>query len=40
LKVFSQVWGTDDLVASFDGINVSLPVNPKTGRTDIEKTSG
>ncbi|KAK4579943.1 hypothetical protein LTR86_000144 [Recurvomyces mirabilis] len=39
LKVFEQVWGTDDLIASFDGLNITLPVNAKTGRTDIEKTS-
>ncbi|EGP90512.1 unnamed protein product [Zymoseptoria tritici ST99CH_1A5] len=38
LKVFSQVWGTDDLIASFDGINISLPVNPEVGRTDIAAT--
>lgn len=39
LKVFEQLWGTKDLIASFDGMNVSLPVNEKTGRTDIETTS-
>ena len=38
IKVFEQIWGTDDLIGSFDGMNVSLPVNPTTGRTDIEKT--
>ncbi|KAK4611586.1 hypothetical protein CLAFUW4_12679 [Fulvia fulva] len=38
VKVFEQVWGTDDLIASFDGMNVSLPVNDKTGRTDVEIT--
>ena len=39
VRVFEQIWGTDDLIASFDGMNVSLPVNPETGRTDIETTS-
>ncbi|RSH91688.1 hypothetical protein EHS25_009057 [Saitozyma podzolica] len=38
LKVFEQVWGTDDLIASFDGMNASLPINAKTGRNDIEPT--
>lgn len=38
LKVFEQVWGTDDLIASFDGMNISLPVNPETGRVDVEET--
>lgn len=38
LEVFAQLWGTDDLIASFDGINVALPINEKTGRTDIEPT--
>lgn len=38
LKVFEQVWGTDDLIASFDGMNASLPINAKSGRTDIEPT--
>ncbi|KAJ4417683.1 hypothetical protein N0V82_006044 [Gnomoniopsis sp. IMI 355080] len=36
LGVFSQVWGTDDLIASFDGINISQPINDTTGRTDIK----
>lgn len=39
LKVFSQIWGTDDLIASFDGMNASLPINSKTGRTDIQPTA-
>ena len=38
IKIFEQIWGTDDLIASFDGMNVSLPINPETGRTDIEET--
>lgn len=38
LKVFEQVWGTDDLIASFDGMNVSLPINERFGRTDIAPT--
>lgn len=38
LEVFSQLWGTDDLIASFDGVNISHPVNEKTGRTDIKPT--
>lgn len=38
VKIFEQIWGTNDLIASFDGMNVSLPVNPKNGRTDIEET--
>ncbi|CZT15192.1 uncharacterized protein RCC_01073 [Ramularia collo-cygni] len=39
LATFAAVWGTEDLIASFDGMNVSLPVNPKSGRTDVEATS-
>lgn len=39
LKVFEQIWETNDLIASFDGMNISFPVNPETGRTDIEPTS-
>lgn len=39
VEVFEQLWETEDLIASFDGMNVSLPVNEKTGRTDIETTS-
>lgn len=38
LEIFSQLWGTHDLIASFDGVNVSHPVNPRTGRTDMEPT--
>lgn len=36
LEIFSQAWGDNDLIASFDGINISHPVNEKTGRTDIK----
>ncbi|KUI66788.1 hypothetical protein VM1G_02266 [Cytospora mali] len=36
IEVFAQLWDTDDLIASFDGMNVTLPVNEKTGRTDIQ----
>jgi hypothetical protein len=32
------VWGTDDLIASFDGMNATLPINAKTGRSDIPLT--
>lgn len=38
LKAFQEIWRTDDLIASFDGINVSLPINKRHGRTDIEPT--
>lgn len=38
LEAFAQLWGTDDLIASFDGINVTLPINHETGRTDIYPT--
>jgi hypothetical protein len=38
LKVFSQIWGTDDLIASFDGMNTTIPINADSGRTDIEPT--
>lgn len=38
LETFSQIWGTDDLIASFDGLNISLPVHPEHGRTDVEET--
>jgi hypothetical protein len=37
-KTFAQIWGSEDLIASFDGMNVSLPVNEKNGRKDIEPT--
>ncbi|WOO78371.1 uncharacterized protein LOC62_02G001919 [Vanrija pseudolonga] len=36
--VFAQVWGTDDLISSFDGFNASFPINKETGRTDIAPT--
>ncbi|WVQ82428.1 hypothetical protein IAT38_004556 [Cryptococcus sp. DSM 104549] len=39
VKLFEQIWGTDDLIASFDGMNASLPINSETGRTDISTTS-
>ena len=35
---FAKVYGTDDLVVSFDQMNLTLPVNEKTGRKDIEIT--
>ncbi|KAK6909667.1 hypothetical protein L486_00686 [Kwoniella mangroviensis CBS 10435] len=38
IKIFEQIWGTEDLIASFDGMNASLPINPKTGRKDISTT--
>lgn len=38
IKAFEEVWSTDDLIVSFDGMNISLPVNEKSGRTDIEQT--
>ncbi|KKY37934.1 putative phytanoyldioxygenase [Diaporthe ampelina] len=38
LEAFAQLWGTDDLIASFDGINITLPINEETGRTDIKPT--
>lgn len=38
MEAFSQLWGTDDLIASFDGINITLPINEETGRTDIKPT--
>lgn len=38
VNTFEKVWSTDDLIVSFDGMNVSLPVNQEHGRTDIEQT--
>lgn len=38
IKVFQQIWGTEDLIASFDGMNASLPINEKTGRKDMTPT--
>ncbi|BEJ15636.1 hypothetical protein CspHIS471_0502410 [Cutaneotrichosporon sp. HIS471] len=38
LNVFNQIWGTDDLITSFDGMNTSIPINPTSGRTDISPT--
>jgi hypothetical protein len=37
-QTFADVWGTDDLISSFDCINITLPINAETGRTDIEPT--
>ncbi|EMC99729.1 hypothetical protein BAUCODRAFT_348165 [Baudoinia panamericana UAMH 10762] len=39
IKIFEQIWRTDDLIASFDGINVTLPINAATGRKDMEPTT-
>lgn len=38
VKIFQEIWGTDELIASFDGMNASLPINEKTGRTDLKIT--
>lgn len=38
LQIFGQLWGTEDLIASFDGLNITHPVNDKTGRKDIKPT--
>lgn len=38
LETFARLWGTDDLIASFDGINISQPINKETGRTDVKPT--
>ena len=38
VRIFQELWGTDDLIASFDGMNASLPINEKTGRTDLKIT--
>lgn len=38
IETFSRLWGTDDIIASFDGINISQPINKETGRTDVEPT--
>jgi hypothetical protein len=38
VRIFQELWGTDDLIASFDGMNASLPINEKTGRTDLTIT--
>ncbi|KAL8279347.1 hypothetical protein RQP46_008159 [Phenoliferia psychrophenolica] len=37
LQAFTDLWGTDELICSFDAINISLPVGPH-GRTDIPLT--
>lgn len=37
LAVFAQLWGTTDLIASSDGINVSLPLGPD-GQEDVQPT--
>lgn len=39
LDIFSQIWRTKDLLVSFDDINVSLPINDRYGRTDIQPTT-
>jgi hypothetical protein len=38
VRIFQELWGTEDLIASFDGMNASLPINAETGRTDIKIT--
>lgn len=38
VAAFQKIWGTSDLIASFDGINISLPINEQYGRTDIKPT--
>ncbi|OXH42290.1 hypothetical protein J008_00054 [Cryptococcus neoformans] len=38
-KIFEEIWETDDLIVSFDGMNASLPINDQTGRTDIKPTA-
>jgi len=38
VRIFQELWGTDDLITSFDGMNASLPINDKTGRTDLKMT--
>lgn len=38
LDTFAKLWGTDDLIVSFDGINISQPINEKAGRTDVKPT--
>jgi hypothetical protein len=37
-NAFAKVWGTDDLIASFDGMNATLPINATTGRSDVPLT--
>ncbi|ORY60782.1 uncharacterized protein BCR38DRAFT_374424 [Pseudomassariella vexata] len=38
IKVFEQIWDTEDLVVSLDGVNITLPISKESGRTDIEPT--
>ena len=38
VRAFAKVWGTDDLIASFDGMNATLPIHEKYGRTDLSPT--
>lgn len=38
LDIFAQVWGTSDLIASFDGMNVTMPINAESGRVDVKPT--
>lgn len=35
MEAFAEIWGTSDLIVSFDGMNVTLPVNEESGRVDI-----
>ncbi|GAA5900921.1 hypothetical protein JCM6882_005979 [Rhodosporidiobolus microsporus] len=37
VEVFEELWGTKELIVSFDAINFSLPVGPHA-RTDVEPT--
>lgn len=37
VKTFAEIWGTDDLIVSFDGMNATTPLGPG-GRTDIKPT--
>ncbi|TXT06101.1 hypothetical protein VHUM_03574 [Vanrija humicola] len=36
IGAFAEIYGTDDLIVSFDGMNASLPINAQHGRVDIE----
>ncbi len=38
-RAFAAVWGTEDLVVSFDGMNATLPINVESGRTDLSPTA-
>ncbi|GFZ46429.1 hypothetical protein JCM24511_04676 [Saitozyma sp. JCM 24511] len=37
ISAFQDLWGTEELIVSFDGVNVTFPYGPH-GRTDIEVT--